>query len=280
MKKNVALFLLALFTLLINQNTQADEDIPGDNDEFWQCVITVSEYTLIAFGEELACAFAFINPNPTTVTACLTAVGATTAKAGQVYLDCKYLLDDDSTGEPSSPILIDLDRNQFHLSGGPAVFDIDGDGLLEILTWVGEDTRDGFLYRDRNGNGIVDTGAEFFGNNSILLTGQPAVHGYDALAEFDLVENGGNQDGQIDSLDTAFFEFRVWVDDNADGKCEVHETMSLQEAEVVSLSLDYVESPRIDQFGNAFRLVGSGVIDKNGPEQMKTTDVYFQILAE
>ena len=180
-----------------------------------------------------------------------------------------------------SPILLDLDRNGFHLSGGPATFDIDSDGQLESVTWVSPNTRDAFLYLDRNGNGIADSGLELFGNRTRLANGEFARHGYHALREFDRRENGGNRDRVIDSSDSIFADLRIWIDDNADGICEVHETMSAAEAGVLSLNLEFRRSRRTDSHGNRFRYISRGRIEVNGESKtMRTTDVFFRILAQ
>lgn len=180
-----------------------------------------------------------------------------------------------------SPILLDLDRNQFHLSGGPVLFDIDADGQFETVSWVAPDTQDAFLFLDRNGNGIVDDGSELFGNATLLFSGQQAEHGYEALAEFDQLENGGSEDGVIDSADSVFADLRVWIDEDANGICDENEPLSLAEANVLSLDLNYHESPRIDGYGNEFRYISRGSMEVNGKrKEMWTTDVFFQRLPQ
>ena len=137
------------------------------------------------------------------------------------------------------------------------------------------------MYLDRNGNGVVDDGSELFGDWTILYNGDLAENGYEALAEFDLVEYGGNQDGVIDVADLIFSDLKVWIDSNANGAYEHLESQSLAEAGVLSLGLDYRESRRTDSHGNIFRYIGTGVIEVNGKaKRMSTTDVFFRILAE
>jgi hypothetical protein len=184
--------------------------------------------------------------------------------------------------EPTySPILLDLDRNQFHLSGGPVLFDIDADGQLETNTWVAPGTQDAFLFLDRNGNGVVDDGSELFGNATSLISGEQAKHGYEALEEFDLVENGGNQDGVIDDADSIFSDLEVWIDSNANGIHESFESQSLAEADVLTIGLNYRESRRTDSHGNEFRYIGGGSIEVDeSSKYMWTTDVFFKILAD
>jgi len=66
----------------------------------------------------------------------------------------------------------------------------------------------------------VDDGSELFGNATPLTSGWPAANGYLALAEYDLAENGGNEDGLISIEDTVYADLRVWIDSNATGSSE------------------------------------------------------------
>ncbi|MFY9179968.1 MAG: hypothetical protein WAO12_09375, partial [Venatoribacter sp.] len=62
-------------------------------------------------------------------------------------------------------------------------FDLDNSGFAEKTSWVAPE--DGLLVLDRNQNNHIDGGAELFGTETLLSTGQYAKHGYEALAEFD-----------------------------------------------------------------------------------------------
>ena len=299
MKKALLVGFLLLSSPYTTQEAQAQA---VENEDFWFCAIAITSTDLALLTSSITCNGAIALPTPASVGFCLISLGVSGLAAATAYLTCSEFLEagggacpepppgtppgeaeefcDDEGGGGPSPVLLDLDRNQFHLSGGPVFFDIDSDGQLEIITWVSPNNMDGFLYLDRNGNGVVDNGSELFGDSTLLFNGYLAENGYEALAEFDLSENGGLQDGVIDAADSIYTDLRVWID-NGDGDFEHHESQSLAEAGVLSIGLDYRESPRTDGYGNEFRYIGTGWIEKNGKKKkMLTTDVFFKILAE
>lgn len=160
-------------------------------------------------------------------------------------------------GGPGSPIIIDVLGNGFDLTNAAngVYFQLKPDGTLQHMSWTAPGADDAFLVLDRNGNGTIDTGMELFGN----FTRQPeppaglSRNGFNALTPFNKRKNGGNGDGEIDRRDAVFATLRLWQDVNHNGVSEQSELHGLQELGVESISLDYKESRRTDQYGNRFK---------------------------
>ena len=130
------------------------------------------------------------------------------------------------------PLALDLDTDGVETTGatGRIHFDHSGDGIRTGTGWVRGD--DGLLVLDRNGDGSIDSGAELFGADTVLLDGSTGADGFTALREQD-----SNGDGVFSAADAEFANVRVWQDANQDGVSQAEELTSLAEQGITEISL-------------------------------------------
>lgn len=162
----------------------------------------------------------------------------------------------------SDPFVLDLDGDGVELSavGAPPIFfDGDGDGVATLTGWVNPD--DGFLARDIDGNGLIETQAELFGTNTV-----------DAIS--DLATNDSNGDGEIDAQDTIWSSLRVWRDLNQDGVSSANELQTIDQAGILSISLDGRQAGYIDQ-GNL--IFSTTTYETLGGQTLGASAVFFGI---
>jgi hypothetical protein len=130
------------------------------------------------------------------------------------------------------PLILDLDGDGLEitpLSKG-ILFDANGDTIKTATAWAGAD--DGMLVWDRNANGLIDSGRELFGDETLLANGSKAAHGFAALAELD-----SNANGKFDALDAQYAHLRIWRDLNQDGISQATELQTLAQSGVQSINL-------------------------------------------
>jgi len=171
---------------------------------------------------------------------------------------------DQDQGCNPSPIIIDVSGSGFQLTNAASGvrFDISGTGNPIQMGWTAEGAANAFLALP-GADGLVDSGKQLFGN----FTSQPPSNnpnGFAALAVYDLPGNGGNGDGIIDSRDAIYSVLRLWIDANHDGISQPEELHTLSSLGVVSISLNYTLSRRVDQYGNVFRY--KAAVDPNDPD--------------
>jgi hypothetical protein len=187
--------------------------------------------------------------------------------------------EDEETGCDGSPIIIDLGQGGFKFtdSVNGVVFDIDANGILEMLAWTELNTEDAFLVLDRNCNGTIDDGSELFGDAAQQPLSE-TPNGYEALAVYDKQANGGDESGDITQDDAIFSSLQLWIDANKNGSSESYELSQLSDYGILSIELDYREIRRTDRHGNALRYMSKVALD-NG-HWIWSTDVFFVIAAE
>jgi hypothetical protein len=161
----------------------------------------------------------------------------------------------DAVKQEETPIVLDLGADGFHLLGlGEGVtFDIDADGVAELTGWIGGDSNDALLARDLNGNGIIDDGSELFGSVTQLANGSTAENGYEALAELDSAEAGGDADGVLGPADAQWHDLLVWRDKDSDGYSDPRELMPLESAGILKIGFEVTFIGIQDEHGNEFR---------------------------
>lgn len=140
------------------------------------------------------------------------------------------------------PLTLDLNGDGIQtvpLSTPPLFFDLTASGVKVSTGWIAPS--DGLLVMDRNGNGLIDSGAELFGDatpayaagTSSPTTGSGrTVDGFAALAQEDT-----NGDGLVNNLDTNFASLRVWQDANQDGISQANELKTLTDAGIASFNV-------------------------------------------
>jgi hypothetical protein len=131
------------------------------------------------------------------------------------------------------PLVFDLDGDGLELAGasGVVLFDHNADGTKTGTGWAKPD--DGFLVRDINGNGTIDTGRELFGVDTVKSNNTFATDGFDALRDLD-----SNHDGFITSADAAFGELKIWQDANQDGISQSTELKTLAQLNITRIGVN------------------------------------------
>lgn len=167
----------------------------------------------------------------------------------------------------SSPLILDLDGDGIEINplNGAITFDHDADGVRTGTAWAGAD--DGLLVFDLDGNGLIDSGRELFGNNTLLANGQKAADGFAALRALD-----ANADGLIDALDAQFAALRVWRDLDQDGVSDAGELQSLEGAGISQINL--ATTAFTQTLADGTRLDGQASFTLNG-QAHTYTDAWF-----
>jgi hypothetical protein len=151
------------------------------------------------------------------------------------------------------PLAIDLDGDGIETVGlptaanpfNPVLFDHNADGVRTGTGWVRPD--DAWLALDRNGNGLIDSGRELFGVDTIITAPtvvtnngltystnvtRSATNGFEALRSLD-----SNADNVFNASDAEFANVRLWQDTNQDGISQASELKTLTQQGISSISL-------------------------------------------
>jgi hypothetical protein len=171
-----------------------------------------------------------------------------------------------------SPLVLDLNGDGVQtvdISHG-TMFDLQATGAAQATGWV--DAHDGLLAMDLNKDGKINSGAELFGNSTLLADGQNAITGWTALAQHD-----SNVDGKLDAQDAVFDALMVWQDANSNGLTDAGELRSLKDVGVISINLSH-DSTITHQNGNLLQGVSS--YTSTDGQTHEVADAWFQTLTE
>jgi len=174
----------------------------------------------------------------------------------------------------NSPIIVDVEAKGFHLTDQAhgVLFQFYGNQKQQVA-WTDPKYGNAWLVLDRNGNGLIDDATELFGNETPQPP-SPSPNGFRALAVYDLSANGGNGDHQITAADSIYSHLLLWTDINHNGVSEPDELQTLAQAGITSISLDYHQEDRKDQYGNVFRFRGHDTMNAVGYDHL-IYDVYL-----
>jgi VCBS repeat-containing protein len=178
------------------------------------------------------------------------------------------------------PLALDLAGDGFQTVGeqgaGTVLFDHNGDGVRGGTGWLASG-RDAWVVLDRNGDGLITTGNELFGVDTLLPGGAKAPDGFAAVAPLDT-----NHDGKVNANDAplaawqiradlngdgiiggdefravGFGDLKLWRDTNQNGFSEPFELQSLADAGIASVNLDSVADGRLLGAGNSLARRGT-----------------------
>lgn len=179
-----------------------------------------------------------------------------TERAAKMGLGATY----NEAGEPVGQfraLTVDLDGDgqistvAKDAAGNDVAFNWDDAGFQKQVAWV--QPNDGFLFLDRNLNGVVDSGSELFSNSRVS-------DNYKGVRSLESVD--ANRDGKITNVDPVFKELKIWQDVNGDGDnvtVLANGSLTLDPGELQSLTdlgiteLDYVNG-RLTRDGDYFAL--------------------------
>lgn len=159
------------------------------------------------------------------------------------------------TCKSTSPIVIDVTGEGFFMTDfahgvqfrrGPA-------SPLEQFSWTDPAHHNAWLVRPNPDGSVTSMSMNMFGNLSPQAPPSSSPNGYSALAYW--AANAGC--GELKKLDAnacpeVWKSLMLWHDANQNGIAEPGELVTLQDAGLYGISLDYHESQYVDAYGNMF----------------------------
>ncbi|CAM4039161.1 hypothetical protein [Xenorhabdus thuongxuanensis] len=168
-----------------------------------------------------------------------------------------------------SPLIIDLNGDGVGtISEGEVYFDITNDGKKESTGWV--DKNDGFLVLDKNEDGKIESGAELFGDHSVINGKTNFKNGFNALSELDT-----NNDSIISKDDKEWHKLKIWKDENSNAIVDENELVGLSDMGIKEINLTYENKFHIDESGNRHKETATVTWDNGNVTDI--VDVWFKI---
>ena len=166
-----------------------------------------------------------------------------------------------------APVIVDTTNTGFKMSdpskGEYVTFDIRGDGTLAKVSWPRHDSGNAWLAVDLDGDGVIESGKELFGNFSNYadhgVVNYPNPNGFNALSWYDQDPQGGDGNLIIDNKDAIWPKLKLWIDDHCykepDVPCQSRpdELHSLESAGINSISLVWSGGYQTDAVGNEYK---------------------------
>ncbi len=147
-----------------------------------------------------------------------------------------------SEDDCATPLVLNFERGPVEYAPvAAATFDLSTDGACTNTAWPTSP----WLALDRDGDGLIRSGAELFGSATPMSSGGFAQQGFAALAELD-----SNFDGKITPEDERFSELVVWSDLDEDRVGAYDELMPLTQTQVVAIDLGFTRRAECDSMGN------------------------------
>jgi hypothetical protein len=142
----------------------------------------------------------------------------------------------------ATPLVMNFERGPVEFAPvAAATFDLSTNGTCTNTAWPTSP----WLALDRDGDGMIRSGAELFGSAAPMSSGGFAQNGFASLAELD-----SNLDGKISAADARFSELMLWSDFDEDRIGAYAELRPLSESPVVSIDLGFTRRAQCDSAGN------------------------------
>lgn len=178
------------------------------------------------------------------VTDTLDVVGAASGSYGAAMLRDYIETLRSNAMKQAQPVILDLDNDGIEFqSGFASTFDVDGDGYRERTAWANPD--DGMLVIDLRSDGRFGPDGKIDQTKEVILSewGPKGATDLQALAQAKDAKGrrifDTNGDKRLDKKDARWDEFRVWRDEDMDGKSDRGELKTLDQLGITRIDLKY-----------------------------------------